>query len=197
MKVTVVIAHPNPQSFNHALAGAVVAELSCLGHQVNLHDLHAEKFDPILPLEEISPKAALSETLQAQSREVAEADGLVVVHPNWWGQPPAILKGWLDRVLRPGVAYKFAAGPNGEGMVVGLLRARTALVFTTANTPPEQEQRLYGDPLDGLWKRCVWGFCGVKNVHRELIAPIISSTLEQRQGWLERARALVRQHLAS
>jgi len=54
-----------------------------------------------------------------------------VVHPNWWGQPPAILKGWIDRILRPGVAYQFLEGDAGEGVPVGLLKAETALIFNT------------------------------------------------------------------
>ena len=190
MKVSVIVAHPNPKSFNHALAEAAVAELKALGHQVTVHDLHAEKFDPLLPAEEFPQKAALPPEIAAQSREIAEADGIIVVHPNWWSQPPAILKGWLDRVLRPGTAYKFGAGPNGEGIIIGLLKAKAALVFTTSNTPPLKEVELYGDPLDNLWKRCVWGFCGVKNVHRELVAPVITSSPEQRQAWLQRAREL-------
>ena len=193
MKVSVIVAHPNPKSFNHAIAEAAVAELKAAGHQVNFHDLHAEKFDPLLPAAEFSQKAALPPEIEAQSREMAEADGIIVVHPNWWSQPPAILKGWLDRVLRPGVAYKFGAGPNGEGIIIGLLQAKAALVFTTSNTPPAKEVELYGDPLDNLWKRCVWGFCGVKTVHRELIAPVITSTPEQRAAWLAKAGELTRQ----
>ena len=63
------------------------------------------------------------------------ADGLIVVHPNWWSQPPAILKGWMDRVLRQGVAYEFGEG----GAVIGLLEGKTALVLTTSNTPREPE----------------------------------------------------------
>ena len=76
---------------------------------------------------------------------------------------------------------------------IGLLKAKAALVFTTSNTPPAKDVELYGDPLDNLWKRCVWGFCGVKNVHRESIAPVITSTPEQRAAWLVKAGELTRQ----
>ncbi len=194
MKISVIVAHPNPKSFNHAISQTAVSELETLGHRVAFHDLHAEHFDPLLPFEEVPMKAPLPPAIEAQSREIAEADGIVVVHPNWWGQPPAILKGWMDRVLRPGVAYKFGTSPSGEGIIIGLLKARSALVFTTSNTPPDKEVSLYGDPLDGLWKRCVWGFCGVPATHRELFAPVITSSPEQRTSWLRRTRELVRQH---
>jgi putative NADPH-quinone reductase len=193
MNVSVIVAHPNARSFNHAVAQAAIAELEANGHAVAFHDLHAEQFDPLLPFEEIPMSVKPPPEIEAQSREIAAADGIIVVHPNWWSQPPAILKGWLDRVLRPGVAYKFGTGPKGEGIIIGLLKARAALVFTTSNTPAPQEVELYGDPLEGLWKRCVWGFCGVQNVHRELFSVVITSSPEQRQAWLQRTRELVRQ----
>ena len=47
--------------------------------------------------------------------ELARADGIIIVHPNWWGAPPAVLKGWVDRVFRPEVAYRFLEGDTGEG----------------------------------------------------------------------------------
>ena len=194
MKISIIVAHPNPKSFNHAIAEAAITELRQAGHTVTFHDLHAEKFDPLLPATEFAMNAPVPPEIEAQSREIAEADGIVVVHPNWWSQPPALLKGWLDRVLRPGVAYKFGTSENGEGIIIGLLKAKAAVVFVTSNTPAPKEVELYGDPLDGLWKRCVWGFCGIQNVHRELFSVIVTSTLEQRQAWLEKARQTVRQH---
>src|SRR5512138_3704993 len=143
MNVSIIVAHPNPRSFNHAIARAAQAELEQNGHAITFHDLQAEGFDPLLPFEEIPMDAPLPPVIEAQSREIAQADGVIVVHPNWWSQPPAILKGWMDRVLRPGTAYKFGTGPKGEGIIIGLLRARAALVFTTSNTPADQEVALY------------------------------------------------------
>jgi NAD(P)H dehydrogenase (quinone) len=98
-----------------------------------------------------------------------------------------MLVGWVDRVLRAGSSYTFRTNEKGEGEVVGLLKAKGALVIHTSNTRPEKEKALYGDPLDNLWRTCIFGFCGVKNVRRELYAPVITSTLEQRQAWLKQA----------
>ncbi len=89
--------------------------------------------------DELEREALLPEFLQGHCREISQADGLVIVHPNWWGQPPAILKGWVDRVLRPGVAYQFLDGDGGEGVPVGLLRARAVIVFNTSNTPQPRD----------------------------------------------------------
>ena len=116
------------------------------------------------------------------------ADGYVIVHPNWWAMPPAILKGWLDRVLRQGVGYQF--GPGG---VEPLLGGRRAVVLTTSNTPRDDELRLFGDPLENLWKACVFNFCGVEDFFRRNFEPVIMSTPEQRRRWLDEVRSIVRQ----
>jgi putative NADPH-quinone reductase len=135
MNVSLILAHPHTGSFNHAIAETAAQMLRERGHTVWFHDLYAEDFDPILPHEEIPRDVTLPPVIQQHCDEIAAADGIVIVHPNWWGQPPAILKGWVDRVIRPGVAYEFLEGDGGEGVPVGLLKAKIALIFNTANTP--------------------------------------------------------------
>ena len=191
MEISVILAHPEPRSFNHAIARAACQASERLGHSVTFHDLYEEGFDPLLPAEELQSEAALSPILKRHCEEIERADGLVIVHPNWWGQPPASLKGWIDRVLRPGVAYRFEEGDGGEGVPVGLLRVQTAIIFNTSNTPPEREQQIFGDPLDNLWKRCILDFCGVKNVVRETFSVVITSTPAQRAAWLEQVEQVV------
>ncbi len=155
-----------------------------LGHLVRFHDLHAERFDPILPPEELPSDAPLPDVVETHCREIAEADGIVVVRPNWWGQPPAILTGWIDRVLRPGVAYRFLEGDSGEGVPQGLLRAHAGIVFNTSNTQPDREERVFGDPLETIWRNCVIGLCGVRRVERRTFSVVVTSTAEQRGRWL-------------
>ena len=134
MKISMILAHPRQGSFNHAIAAKVSAVLEESGHAVSLHDLYAEGFDPILTDAEIPATGRLPPQIDAHCREIAQAEGIVVIHPNWWGQPPAILKGWVDRVLRTEVAYHFREGDSGEGVPEGLLKASCALVFNTTNT---------------------------------------------------------------
>ncbi len=194
MKILVIVAHPDPQSFNHAIAGTAVARLQASGHQVAFHDLYGERFDPLLPSLEIPSQAPLPADVKRHCDEIAAADGIIVVHPNWWGQPPAILKGWVDRVIRPGVAYRFLDGDQGEGIPVGLLKASAALVFNTANTPPERERAVFGDPLQQIWKHCIFGLCGVPTFHREVFAVVVTSSEATRQGWLRKVEAVVARH---
>jgi putative NADPH-quinone reductase len=191
MQVSVVLAHPNPQSFNHAIARAAIGELKRNGLQIVFHDLYAEGFDPILPADEIPEGAPLPKEVELHCREISNAHGIIIVHPNWWGQPPAILKGWVDRVFRPGITYQFLEGDKGEGIPVGLLKAKAALVFNTSNTPTERETKVFGDPLELLWKNCIFGLCGVENFYRKMFNVIVTSTLDQRQEWLTEVHKVV------
>ena len=194
MNLLVILAHPDPASFNHAIAHAAHEALLKNGHPVVFHDLYAEKFDPIIDRSELPKQAPLDPVVQKHCDELAGADGLIVVHPNWWGQPPAILKGWIDRVFRPGVAYEFLDGDSGEGVPRGLLKLRAALVFNTANTPAEREQTVFGDPLERLWKDCIFGLCGDAVFYRKMFGVIVTSTDVQRAGWLYEVRKTVTRH---
>jgi len=192
MRILIVLAHPNPESLNHALAHAVRDDLREGGHNIIFHDLYAEQFDPMLIAREIPESGEVSPQIQAHCEELSLADGMVIVHPNWWGQPPAILKGWIDRVFRPGIAYRFEEGDSGEGIPTGLLHARAAVVFNTANTPKAREYTAFGDPLEILWRRCIFDLCGVRTLHRKMFSVVATSTKEQRLRWIEEAKELCR-----
>lgn len=93
MEISVILAHPNKRSFNNAIAETAVDALKKNMHEVNFH--------------EVSDEAPLPKEIITHCKELSSADGIIIIHPNWWGQPPAILKGWIDRIIRPGIAYKF------------------------------------------------------------------------------------------
>jgi NAD(P)H dehydrogenase (quinone) len=196
MRISVILGHPDPGSFNHAIAEAAVEELLQNGHDVTFHDLYAERFDPILPRPEIPRDGPVDPVVQRHCDEIAAADGIFIVHPNWWGQPPAILKGWVDRVIRPGVAYEFLEGDGGEGIPIGLLKAESALVFNTSNTPEERKLEAFGDPLETLWKNWVFGLCGVSDVRRRTFSVVVTSTSEERRAWLAEVREMVARRFA-
>lgn len=192
MQISVILAHPREGSFNHAIAGAVVATLRESGHSVLFHDLYAEQFDPLLRYPEIARDTVLPPAIAEHCREIALAEGIVIVHPDWWGMPPAILKGWIDRVLRSGVAYRFDETDSGEGVPTGLLPAKAALVFNTSNTPHDRELQVFGDPLERLWRDCILSFCGIGTCYRRMFGVVVTSTEEQRKEWLEEVRELTR-----
>jgi NAD(P)H dehydrogenase (quinone) len=190
----VVVAHPSPQSFSHALADRAAATLRRSGFAPVVHDLYAEGFDPVQRSGEAGlagAAAAADPLVERHCAELARAERIVICHPNWWGQPPAMLKGWIDRVFRLGVAYGYPEGVGFDGVPVGLLRADCALIFNTSNTPPEREAAVFGDPLDTIWRRCVFDLCGVSTVVRRCYGPMAGSTAAQRQTWLDEAAGLV------
>jgi putative NADPH-quinone reductase len=191
MSISIILAHPNPGSFNHAVAHTTADTLRENGHQIVLHDLCQEKFPPLFSVTELQADAKLDPVIARHCAEIAAADGIVIVHPNWWGMPPAILKGWIDRVLRPEMAYRFVEGDDGEGVPVGLLKAKAAIVFNSANTPDQREQSIFGDPLETLWRNCIFGLCGVLNVHRRTFTVVVTSTAQQRAEWLAEVKATV------
>lgn len=180
-----ILAHPQKGSFNHAIAERAVETLKKNGHEVVYHDLYEEGFDPVLRYEEIPKGAKLDPLISKHCDEVTYAEGIVIVHPNWWGEPPAILKGWVDRILRPGVAYEFNEGDSGWGVPVGLLKARAVVVFNTSNTPWERELSTFGDPLETVWRNCIFNLCGVNNFCRRMFTVVVTSTLQERKEWLK------------
>jgi NAD(P)H dehydrogenase (quinone) len=191
MKISVILAHPRKGSFNHAICETSVSVLREAGYTVTVHDLYAEQFDPLLPDPEIARDAPLPPLIAVHCREIAAADGIVIVHPNWWGMPPAILKGWIDRVLRQGIAYRFLETDSGEGVPLGLLKAQAVIIFNTSNTPARREREVFGDPLERIWRDCIVSFCGVPGFYRRMFGVVVISTEEERREWLGEVRKKV------
>ncbi|GGW95777.1 NAD(P)H-dependent oxidoreductase [Streptomyces noursei] len=189
MRIGVYLAHPRPGSFNHAVFAAVVEELRDRGCQVLAHDLHAEGFAPVLTADETETVQSAAPARDAQVElhrsEVATLDAMVLVHPNWWGMPPAVLTGWVQRVLAPGVAYKLG---TADGEPAGLLKAGRALVLNTSDTPADREESEFGDPLQRIWAACVLPYVGVADVRRIVFRTVTDSTDAMRASWLRQAR---------
>lgn len=177
------------------MADAALETIKAKKHEVFAHDLYKEKFQPILESDEADNYYSSDPLIEQHCQEISMADVILIFHPNWWGQPPAILKGWIDRVLRPGVAYDYRMGDSPADTPFGLLKASCALVFNTSNTPWERELEMFGNPLQALWKNCVFDLCGVKSFERRVFGPMASSTAKLRQAWLSEVKALVDQQV--
>ena len=136
MHALVVVAHPSADSFCHALAGRAVAGLRAAGHEVTVLDLYAEGFRTAMSAEERAAyhgeEPILDPMVQRHADEVLAADALVFVYPTWWSGLPAILKGWLERVLVPGVGFRF--DDNGK-VRPGLGRVRHLVGISTYGSP--------------------------------------------------------------
>jgi len=153
--------------------------LLSLGHEVYFHDLHQEGFDPVLDSSELSRLYSLDDLVQEHSRELTLADGLVIFHPDWWSQPPAMLKGWVDRVFRQGVAYELDGGDGSEKKWKPLLVGKKGLVFCTSDA--EEGDR--PGALESLWEDAILGRCGMDaecSVVRDMRGPDAA----RRRDWM-------------
>jgi NAD(P)H dehydrogenase (quinone) len=190
MNVLIILGHPNSSSFNHALAEACKTQISENGHTVVFHDLYKEQFNAVLG----SLNPSKDNDIELHSSHLVNCDGIIIIHPNWWGQPPAIVKGWLDRVFLPEVAYTLEKDADDKYISKGLLKAQVAIVLNTSNTPDELEKELFKDPLETIWKNRVFKFCGVTNFKRINFRVIKDSDFNQRTIWLSEIRQLIDKH---
>lgn len=130
MRLLFIHAHPHESSFTAACRDIAMWAAESHGHEIHLIDLYAENFQPTLPPEEwlaYPDPDAIPETLSPHIEALQWAEGLIFTHPTWWSGPPAILKGWLDRCLRPGTAFH----PMPNGLKPGLPSIRLLAVLTS------------------------------------------------------------------
>lgn len=187
MNVLIILGNPNSTSFNHAVAEVCKTQITENGHAVFFHDLYKEQFDAVLD----SLNVSNDNDIKLHCSHLVNCDGIIIIHPNWWGQPPAIVKGWLDRVFLPEVAYTFEKNSDDKYISKGLLKAQFAIVINTSNTPNELEEELFKDPLETIWKNRVFKFCGVSNFIRINFRVMKESDFNQRTIWLSEIRQLI------
>ncbi len=136
MRLLFIHSHPVPESFNTALCKVAVETARAKGHEVRLIDLYAEGFNPVMSAEERRayhddgpPPPDVAPHIAA----LKWAEGLIFVYPTWWYAQPAMLKGWMDRVWRPGVT--FSVPTPSEPMRPALTQVRLIGVITTLGSP--------------------------------------------------------------
>ncbi|HAK45411.1 MAG TPA: NAD(P)H dehydrogenase [Spirochaeta sp.] len=183
MQASVLLAHPYDESFNHAIYNQVSESLTAAGVEAFCHDLYKEGFNPVLTEGELGKAPSTDPLVLQYANELMQSDLLFFIHPNWWGQPPAILKGWVDRVVRPPYAYDMPEGAL-SGLPIAKLEGKYGIVYNTANTPEDREKDYFGDPLESIWKQCIFGFCGVEKFHRRMFRIVSESSEAERNDWL-------------
>jgi len=194
MRVLVLYAHPNPDSFVSALHRVAVEGLRAAGHEVDDCDLYAEGFDPVMPLEQRLGYADPKRNRIGVERHVErlqQAEALVLAYPTWWQGPPAVLKGFLDRTLLPGVAFGLAGGK----MVPKLTGVRRIEVLTSYGSP-WWLMNIYLRGADrSFLARGLRRFCHPKATVRWTgFYGMLKATDAQRKAHLERVAALFRDY---
>ena len=193
MRTLVVHAHPVATSFSAALRDCAVEALRSRGDDVDLLDLYAEGFDPYLDADEWSPDTPGAED-RADMRPYVErlrrADHLVFVYPTWFGGPPAMFKGWLDRVWVHGVAFEKVPGSNRPR--ARLLHIRSITVITTYGSS-RRVNIIEGEPGKRLVKRWLRVLCHPLARTRWLaLYDMDRTTTTARAGFLDRVERALR-----
>ncbi|NHZ97020.1 NAD(P)H-dependent oxidoreductase [Massilia sp. CCM 8734] len=185
-RVLVIAAHASDGTFGSALAQAYAQAAGQAGHEVRVLALDQIAFDPILHhgykvVQELEPD------LKKAQESITWANHLVFAFPVWWGGIPALLKGFLDRVMLPGFAFKYQ---KGKAFPAKLLGGRSAHLLVTMDTPPWYYRLVYRAPAIRQMKTTTLEFCGITPVTTLHCGPILDSTLDKRSAWLDRARAM-------
>ncbi|HZF74938.1 MAG TPA: NAD(P)H-dependent oxidoreductase [Acetobacteraceae bacterium] len=144
MRILYLYAHPLPESFHAAIRDAAMRGLAEAGHWVDLCDLYAEGFDPVLGVAERRGyhDPATNRALVATYVERLEsAEAIVLSFPTWCYGLPAILKGWMDRVLIPGVSFTLE-----EGVARPALTHVTRIAGISTYGRPRWNAVMMGDP---------------------------------------------------
>ena len=137
MKVLVVLAHPNRDSFSHTIVDRVVSALANREHSVSVIDLYGLDYSPALNRAELAAyptsEPAIDPMVIEHTRLIQECSTIVFVYPTWWSSMPAILKGWIDRTMLPGIA--FSVDPQTLKLQPGLTNVRRLIGITTFGGP--------------------------------------------------------------
>lgn len=185
-RVAVIVGHPAADSWCGALADSYAAAARAGGHEVRMVHLAQLDFDPNLH-EGYRQIQALEPDLLAAQATVAWAEHVVIAYPIWWGSVPALLKGFLDRILLPGFAFKYRPG---KAFPEQLLRGRSAQLLVSMDTPPWYFRWVYRMPGVVQLKKTTLEFCGIAPVKVAAFGPLISSSSAQRASWLVKAARL-------
>lgn len=185
-RILVILGHPSSHSFCGALTERYVLAAKSAGHEVRELRLGALDFDPILRegYQQVQPLEA--DLLQAQA-DITWAEHLTFVYPIWWGAIPALLKGFLDRVLLPGFAFKYRPG---KAFPEKLLHGRTADLLVTMDTPPWYYRWVYRMPGLHQMRKTTLALCGITPKKTLTFGPILGSSASQRETWLLQAQAI-------
>ena len=172
MNVLIVFAHPDQRSLNASMRNVCVDELTSLGHAVEISDLYAMNFKPVVDRDDfpllqtderlkvaLASKVGyasnkLTSDVRAEIEKLKRADALILHFPLWWYSMPAILKGWVDRVFACGFAYGVGEHSDakwgnrfGEGSLAG---KRGMVITTTGGWIEHYSPRGINGPMDDI-----------------------------------------------
>ncbi len=187
MNIYILLAHPDSDSYNGKIADTYQQAAIAAGHSVKRQNLGDMKFDPIL-WKGYKTRQELEPDLLIAQQYILWCQHWVIIYPIWWGSVPALLKGFLDRTLYSGFAYKYHdKGPLWDK----LLKGRSAQLITTCDAPWWWIWIMYRNSDTNMLKRAVLNFCGIAPVKIKRIDNVRLSKPERLTQQLETIKTLV------
>lgn len=185
-KVLVINGHPDKESFNFGLSASYKKGVEKSGAEVKEINIRELNFDPNLQFGYRKRTELEPDLLDAQEK-LKWADHLVWIYPVWWGSVPAMMKGFLDRVLLPGFAFKKREGSLWWDK---FFKGKTARIICTLDQPSWYYKWVYGAPSSKALKKLTLNYIGVSKVRITTIGPIRLSKDSFRAKWLQKVEKL-------
>lgn len=188
MRALIIYAHPYEESFNHAVYQALMAGMEQGGIEFNTIDLYKDGFDPVYSESELKlfSKGETDDPLVKRYQEmILAADTLLFVFPVWWNDVPAIVKGFLDKVMKK----QFAYDTTDMGITGKLNHIRSAVVYTTSTSPTWYLCMFAGNAIQSVFIRTSLKQIGIRNAVWHNFGKIGRSSFEKRKHYLERITA--------
>ncbi len=189
-RILIIVGHPDssPKRLCRALAEAYVEGAQSAGHDVRQVDIATLDFPVLRTMEEFADRT-LPVTLEDAAQAIKDAEHIVFVFPLWLGTMPALLKAFLEQVMRPGVAFAYPETGKG-GFAKTLLKGRSARVIVTMGMPASFYRLWYlGHGVAGM-RRNILNFVGISPVRETLFGMVEGVSSAKRMKWIEDVRAL-------
>lgn len=185
MRVAIVFNHPNEGSFGNAILNAVTIGLKNANHEVDRMHLDNDGFNPVMSkadLKAFVEHSPIDPQVIDYNDRLIKADHLIFIFPIWWDLMPAMTKGFIDRVLTPGVVYDHH--PRGFGLVPLLKKLKGVTIITTMNKPKIMYALLIGNLIKKAMIKSVFKTMGYKNLKWISYNMVKSVSQEKRLKWL-------------
>ena len=180
-KILIIFAFPEKSGLAETLAEYYVRGVKESGKgEVSLINLSEIEFDPIL-WGGYNTSEPLEKSLREAQKEIKKADHLTFFYPLWWSDMPALLKGFLEKVLLPGFAFRF----ESEGGIKKLLTGKNARLVVTMHSSPEEYMQMTDGASDKIFSEGILNFCGIKTTGVNHIGPVYKANEQQKNNWFE------------
>lgn len=185
MRTAIVFNHPYEGSYCNAILNAVTKGLQKANHEIDLMHLDNDGFNPVMSKADLKAfivHKPIDPQVTDYNNRLEKANHLIFIFPIWWDLMPAMTKGFIDRVLCPGIVYDHH--PRGFGLVPLLKNLKSVTIITTMNKPKIMYSLLIGNLIRKAMLRSVFKTMGYKNLKWISFNQVKSVSQKKRQNWL-------------